>query len=84
MILLAERERYPEVESQHLDNNDTNAEPVGTEADTYGRDAPRRLTDRAVAGVEVKIDPAPELSQIVAHVQRDDGLVGIEQMLLHQ
>lgn len=84
VILLAQREGYPEIENQHLEKDGPNAEPIRTEADAYGRDAPRRLTDRVVAGVKIKIDPTPKPSQIVSHIQGDDGLVGLEQMLLDQ
>lgn len=84
MILLTECEGYPDVENQHLQKNGADAEPIGTEANAYGRDSPRRLPDRTVASVKIKIDPTPKPSQIVSHVQCDDGLVGLEQMLLDQ
>lgn len=53
-----------------------------TRTRALGRIDGERMPTQAFAGVEIEIDPTPKPGQIVAHIQCDDGLIGLEQMLL--
>src|SRR6202043_400195 len=84
VVLLAERERYPDVEEEHLDDGDPDAQPIGTQADGRDGNTPWRFADGAVAGVQIEVDPVPKPGEVVSHVQGDDRLIGLQQVLLDE
>lgn len=84
MVFRAEHEGGPHVECDDGKRSEKQTEPVGTETHACDRYPRRRLSDRRIAGVEIEIDPAPEPREIVAHIEGDYRLIGLQQTLLHQ
>src|ERR1700709_2495066 len=84
MISPAKREGYPEIKDEDFSDDRPDAEPIRAKTNADRRNPPWRLSRRVVACVEIEIDPAPKPSEVIAHIQSDNRLVGFEQMFLNK